>query len=95
MIFLFVLLITVFSKYFLSLNYQFNWVDKLFTPKIASKFKYLLHNIIKILIKLRELNIVVMIIFLIINSIFISYFLYKCYINLEFLCKLYLELKHK
>lgn len=95
LLFLIILLIAVLSKYVLSLNYQFNWVDKFLSSSNSAKVKHYLKKLIQLLIKIREYNIIMYIILLVITSTLLVYFLFNFYINLEELCKLYLKLKNK
>lgn len=93
LILLFFLLLAVISKIILSLNYKLNWIDYVLPSSLSPKVKSVLLVSIKFLAKVREYNIIMIILFLIFISIFIIYYFSLFIINLEELCKLYLELK--
>lgn len=95
LIFILFLLLAVISKIILSLNYQLNWIDKILPSGQSLKVKSFLLSTIKFFARLREYNIIMIIIVLIINSLFIIYYFSLYFFNLEEMCKLYLELKKK
>lgn len=86
-----ILLMTFISKIILSYNYQLNWIDRILPISYSGKVKSSIFKIINILNKLRDFNLIMIIIMLIFNSAGILYLFSIFYLNLEDMCKLYLE----
>ena len=91
LIFLIVLLITFISKLMFSLNYEFNWLNKIFSAERSVQVRTMLLKYFNFVSKIREINIIVLIIILIIVSLFSLYFFSVFLLNLEGMCKLYLQ----
>ena len=86
-----VLLITFISKLILSLNYEFNWLNNIFSEKRSVQIRTFILKYFYVMSKIREFNIIVLIIVLIIISLFSLYFFSVFLLNLEGMCKLYLK----
>ena len=91
LILLVVLLITFISKLILSLNYEFNWLNNIFSEKRSVQIRTFILKYFYVMSKIREFNIIVLIIVLIIISLFSLYFFSVFLLNLEGMCKLYLK----
>jgi hypothetical protein len=88
---LIILLFTYFSKIILSYNYQFNWLEKIFSKEKSIKLKSIILNFLNLFSGIRDFNIIMFIIALIFIIICTIYYYSVFYFNLEFMCKLYLE----
>lgn len=95
LLFTIILLTTVISKLLLSLNYKLNWLNKILPESQSKKVKSFLLKTFAFFAKIREFNIIMIILSIIFISIFILYYFSLFYFNLEYLCKLYLELLQK
>ena len=89
------MLSAVISRWILSLDYQFNWIDNILPLNKSLIVKSFLKRTIKILSRIREFNIIMIILVLIFFSLFIIYYSFLFIVYLEEICKLYLELKSK
>lgn len=91
-VFLVILLITIISKLIFSLDYQFNWLNQIFSKETSIKIRFILSKILNIINKIRDYNILMFVIFLIIISMFHLYLYSEFMFNLESMCKLYLKI---
>jgi hypothetical protein len=91
--FLFLLLFTYISKIILSLDYQLNWLDKIFSKNNSIKIRFIALKILKTLSRFRDYNIIMLILVLIFISICNLYFYSVFSFNLEDMCNLYLKIK--
>ena len=84
------LLLIIISKIILSLDYKLNWLDKITTNSV--KIRSIILKLLKIFSKIREYNMLMLVIFLIVISL-CNLYLYSGFLfNLEFMCKLYLKI---
>ena len=91
LIFLIVLLFTFISKLILSINYEIKWLNYLFSEQRSVQIRTFILKSFNILSKIREFNIIILIVVLIIISLFSLYFFSVFLLNLEGMCKLYLK----
>lgn len=88
-----ILLQLIISKYILSLDYKFNWLNKIFSETNASRIRTILFKIIKITSGIRTYNILMVTIMVIFCCLFNSYFLYEFISNIDNMITKYNEYK--
>ena len=89
---LIMLLFTMLSKILLSLNYKLNWLDKIFSKEKSIQIRSVLLRIFNILSNIRNFNILMLIISLIVISL-VNFYLYSAFLfNLNDFCELHLKI---
>lgn len=91
LILLIILLFTFISKIILSLDYKLNWLNKIFSFERSVQIRSFILKYFSILSKIREFNIIMLIIVSIVISLFSLYFFSAFLLHLEDLCKIYLK----
>lgn len=76
------------------MNYELNWIDSILPAKYSSKVKNIIFKLLKFFVRLRDFNIIMILLILIVNSFGIVYLFSIFLNNLEDMCELYLKYKN-